>query len=95
MQGDTAWWVHRTLADAGRLDRRRLRDAFARIEPLAGWVLRQNGRAIPLEPRLSATAVADGLARLREAHDGESPAPGARAARRRVAAIGATDPSGR
>ena len=26
VQGDTAWWVHRTLADAGALDGRRLRD---------------------------------------------------------------------
>ena len=49
------------------------RPSFARIEPLAGWVLRQNGRAIPLEPKALRDAVADGLALLREQHDGESP----------------------
>ena len=52
------------------------------IEPLAGWVLRQNGRAIPLEPKALRDAVADGLARLREGHDGESPVPRPRAPRR-------------
>ena len=37
-------------------------------------MLRQNGRAIPLEPKALRDAVADGLALLREQHDGESPA---------------------
>jgi proteasome accessory factor C len=36
-------------------------------------VLRQNGRAIPLEPKALRDAVADGLGLLREQHDGESP----------------------
>ena len=74
VQGDTAWWVHRTLADAGVLTDGVFETPFARIEPLAGWVLRQNGRAIPLEPKALRDAVADGLALLREQHDGESPA---------------------
>ena len=73
VQGDTAWWVHRTLADAGVLTDGVFETTFARIEPLAGWVLRQNGRAIPLEPKALRDAVADGLALLREQHDGESP----------------------
>ena len=75
VQGDTAWWVHRTLADAGVLEDGVFETGFARIEPLAGWVLRQNGRAIPVEPKALRDAVADGLARLRENHDGERPAP--------------------
>ena len=37
-------------------------------------MLRQNGRAIPLEPKALRDAVAEGLTRLREGHDGESPA---------------------
>ena len=36
-------------------------------------MLRQNGRAIPLEPKALRDAVADGLGLLREQHDGESP----------------------
>ena len=69
------------LVGASHAGRRRRRSTtgssrrrFARIEPLAGWVLRQNGRAVPLEPKALRDAVADGLARLREGHDGESPA---------------------
>jgi predicted DNA-binding transcriptional regulator YafY len=74
VQGDTAWWVHRTLSDAGVLEDGVFTTGFARIEPLAGWVLRQNGRAIPLEPKALRDAVAEGLAHLRANHDGESPA---------------------
>jgi proteasome accessory factor BC len=75
VQGDTAWWVHRTLSDAGVLDNGVFETPFARVEPLAGWVLRQNGRAVPLEPKALRTAVAEGLARLRAAHTGERPVP--------------------
>jgi proteasome accessory factor C len=74
VQGDTAWWVHRTLADAGKLDEGVFETDFARLEPLAGWVLRQNGRAIPLEPEELRAAVADGLRLTRERHEGAPPA---------------------
>ena len=74
VQGDTAWWVHRTLADAGVLADGVFETDFASVEPLAGWVLRQNGRAVPLAPKALRDAVSDGLARLREGHQGESPA---------------------
>ena len=50
VNGDTAWWVHRTLSEAGTLTDGVFETEYAAIEPLAGWVLRQNGRAIPLEP---------------------------------------------
>ncbi len=75
VQGDTAWWVHRTLSDAGVLNDGVFETSFARIEPLAGWVLRQNGRAIPLEPKALREAVADGLGLLRERHGSDSPVP--------------------
>ena len=51
VQGDTAWWVHRTLSDAGVLEDGVFETPYTRIEPLAGWVLRQNGRAVPLAPK--------------------------------------------
>ena len=61
-RSDTAWWVERTLSDAGTLDGRRLRDASTRSsEPLAGWILRQNGRAVPLDPPELRDEVADAL----------------------------------
>jgi proteasome accessory factor C len=72
--GDTAWWVHRTLADAGTLEEGVFETEVAAVEPLAGWVLRQNGRAVPLEPEELRDEVAAGLARLRERHAGPPPA---------------------
>jgi len=71
--GDTAWWVHRTLREAGSLVEGVFETDYAAIEPLAGWVLRQNGRAVPLEPAGLRTACAEGLKRVREAHEAEPP----------------------
>ena len=71
--GDTAWWVHRTLREAGTLTDGVFETQYASIEPLAGWVLRQNGRAVPLEPEELRAACADGLKRVREAHEAEPP----------------------
>jgi proteasome accessory factor C len=73
VNGDTAWWVHRTLSEAGTLTDGVFETEYAAIEPLAGWVLRQNGRAVPLEPDELRTACAEGLRRVREAHEAEPP----------------------
>src|SRR6188508_496722 len=66
---DTAWWVERTLADAGSVEDGVFETDFSSVELLAGWVLRQNGRAVPRE------AVAEGLTSLDDAHAGEAPMP--------------------
>ena len=71
--GDTAWWVHRTLREAGTLTNGVFETEYAAIGPLAGWVLRQNGRAVPLEPEELRAACAEGLQRVREAHEAEPP----------------------
>jgi proteasome accessory factor C len=71
--GDTAWWVHRTLQQAGALTDGVFETEYAAIEPLAGWVLRQNGRAVPLEPDELRAACAEGLVRVREAHEADPP----------------------
>ena len=71
--GDTAWWVHRTLREAGLLTEGVFETEYAAIEPLAGWVLRQNGRAVPLEPEELRAACAEGLQRVRAAHEAEPP----------------------
>jgi proteasome accessory factor BC len=73
VHGDTAWWVARTLADAGTLEDGVFETGYTRVEPLAGWVLRQNGRAVPLEPKELRDAVKSGLDRLRAAHAGPAP----------------------
>jgi proteasome accessory factor C len=71
---DTAWWVERTLSDAGVVDDGVFETDYANVELLAGWVLRQNGRAIPLEPDELVESVTEALATLVAAHDGDPPA---------------------
>jgi proteasome accessory factor BC len=73
VQGDTAWWVHRTLSDAGTLEDGVFSTDYARLEPLAGWILRQNGRAVPLEPNDLRDRVAESLKTLRQLHSGSPP----------------------
>jgi len=72
---DTAWWVERTLSDAGSVEDGVFETDFANVDLLAGWVLRQNGRAVALEPEELRSAVADGLAVLVESHEGPAPVP--------------------
>ena len=71
--GDTAWWVHRTLGDAGVLVEGVFETEYASLDALAGWVLRQNGRALPLEPEELRTEIAESLARIQAGHEGEVP----------------------
>ncbi len=73
VSGDTAWWVERTLSDAGTVEDGVFETDYASVELLAGWVLRQNGRAAPLEPDELVDAVSEALAALAESHDGEAP----------------------
>ncbi len=73
VSGDTAWWVKRTLGEAGTLEDGVFETEFAALEPLASWVLRQNGRAIPLEPAELRGIVASALTRVRDRHEGEAP----------------------
>jgi proteasome accessory factor C len=75
VSGDTAWWIERTLADAGTVDDGVFETDYAQVELLAGWVVRQNGRAVPLEPEDLRDVVAAKLARLVEVHDEAAPAP--------------------
>jgi proteasome accessory factor BC len=72
---DTAWWVERTLSDAGSVEDGVFETEFANVELLAGWVLRQNGRAVALGPEELRDTVANGLVRLAESHTGPAPVP--------------------
>ena len=73
VSGDTAWWVKRTLGEAGSLEDGIFETDYAALEPLASWVLRQNGRAIPLEPEKLRSTVAAALIRVRARHEAETP----------------------
>ena len=70
---DTAWWIERTLSDAGEVDGDVFETDYANVDLLAGWVLRQNGRAVPLEPIELVESVSGALASLAAAHDGDAP----------------------
>jgi proteasome accessory factor C len=70
VSGDTAWWVERTLADAGAVEDGIFETDFAQVDLLASWVLRQNGRAVPLEPDELRDSVGEALVRLVEEHQG-------------------------
>ena len=50
VRGDTAWWVRRAYGATGRLEDGVFVTEYSSIPQLASWVLRQNGRAVPLEP---------------------------------------------
>ena len=73
VSGDTAWWVKRTLGEAGTLEDGVFETEYAALEPLASWILRLNGRAIPLEPAELRSVVASALTRVRDRHTGAVP----------------------
>ena len=81
---DTAWWVERSYGETGRLEDGVFVTEYSSIEQLASWVLRQEGRAVPLEPAELKRAVKRALDAVRRLHEGEPPklaaeAPGAEA----------------
>jgi len=74
---DTAWWVERTYAGRGRLDDGVFVTEYSSLTQLASWVLRQEGRATPLEPEKLRREVARALERVRKRHSGRRRAPAA------------------
>jgi proteasome accessory factor C len=77
--GDTAWWVERLYGDRGRLDDGVFVTEYASLPLLASWVLRQDGRAVPIEPDNLRREVAESLRRIRDRHTGKAPEPAAEA----------------
>ena len=86
VKGDTAWWVERTFGENGRLEDGVFRTEYSSLGQLASWILRQDGRAVPLEPDGLRRAVAEALApRARGApRDARGPLSGVVAARARA-----------
>src|SRR2546430_11780329 len=73
---DTAWWVERAYGG----DRNHVEDdvfltEYASSPLLARWILRQDGRAVPLEPSELRRLVVDGARAARTAHEGAPPTP--------------------
>src|SRR5580765_3185819 len=75
VRGDTAWWVRRAYGTTGTLEDDVFVTDYSSIPQLASWVLRQNGRAVPLEPHELKQEVGAALRRVREQHEGEPPNP--------------------
>jgi predicted DNA-binding transcriptional regulator YafY len=73
VRGDTAWWVQRAYGETGRLEDGVFVTEFSSVPQLASWVLRQDGRAVPLEPEELRREVARSLRRVREGHEGSAP----------------------
>jgi proteasome accessory factor C len=77
VKGDTAWWVERSYAGHGRVEDGVFVTEYADLGQLTAWILRQDGRAKPLDPPELVDAVGSALARVAERHDGEPPVPAA------------------
>jgi predicted DNA-binding transcriptional regulator YafY len=73
--GETAWWVQRAYGSTGRLEDGVFVTEYSSLSQLASWVLRQDGRAVPLEPDELRREVATALRRVRERHEGKPPEP--------------------
>jgi proteasome accessory factor BC len=80
---NTGWWVERLYGDRGRLEGDVFVTEYASLPMLAAWILRQDGRAVPLEPAGLRREVAAALRAIRDGHKGVplQPAPEAPAER--------------
>src|SRR3954464_3519234 len=91
--GETAWWVQRAYGSTGRLEDGVFVTEYSSLAQLASWVLKQDGRAVPLEPDELRREVAASLKRVREGHEGAPPEP-PRAAPARAAVEAPERPAG-
>src|SRR6202167_2408499 len=72
---DTAWWVKREYAGTrNRVEDGVFTSTYASLPLLARWVLRRDGRAIPLEPSGLRRLVTEGVRAARRVHEGPPPA---------------------
>jgi predicted DNA-binding transcriptional regulator YafY len=72
---DTAWWVQRVYREAGRLEGGVFVTEYSSLPLLASWVLRQDGRARPVEPDGLRREVGQALKTVQERHEGAPPEP--------------------
>jgi len=73
---DTAWWVERAYGGGrNEVDGEVFTTRYASSALLARWILRQDGRAIPLEPSELRRLVVEGARAARTAHEGAAPEP--------------------
>src|ERR687897_419116 len=71
--GDTAWWVERVYGRAGSIEDGVFVTQYASLEPLVRWILRQDGRAVPVSPPALRREVKAALELARGRHEVEPP----------------------
>ncbi|MEP6908972.1 MAG: WYL domain-containing protein [Actinomycetota bacterium] len=71
--GDTAWWVDRLYGRYGRIEDGVFITDYSSLGQLSAWILRQDGRAIPLAPPELRHLVRDDLDLVQKRHDGKPP----------------------
>src|SRR6187401_3396992 len=82
MAPDTAWWVSREFGAHGHFEDDVFVTSYASLPLLASWVLRQDGRAKPVEPDELRRVIGSALRKVREVHVGTPPEPAAPKTRR-------------
>ncbi len=85
--GDTAWWVDRLFGRYGRIEDGVFVTEYSHLGQLSSWILRQDGRAIPLSPPELRRQVRADLDLVYERHSGKTPKLAAEA----VEAVADTD----
>jgi proteasome accessory factor BC len=71
---DTAWWVERAYGTSGQVEDGVFVTEYSSLPLLASWVLRQDGRAVPVAPDELRREVGEALRRVRDRHQGPPPA---------------------
>ena len=75
---DTAWWVRRAYDERrNRVDDDVFITEYASLPLLARWILRQEGRAVPLAPPALRRLVVEGAKAARAGHEGAPQTPAA------------------
>ena len=75
---DTAWWATRRFGPPrNRVEGDVFVTEYASLPLLARWILRQDGRAVPLEPSALRRLAVEGARAARAAHEGAPPTPAA------------------
>ena len=71
--GDTAWWVDRLYGGFGKIEDDVFVTKYSDLGQLSSWILRQEGRAVPLAPPELRRLVRADLELVHKRHDGRLP----------------------
>jgi proteasome accessory factor BC len=71
--GDTAWWVDRVYGGFGKIEDDVFVTDYSDLGQLSSWILRQDGRAVPLAPPELRRLVRADLDLVQKRHEGRLP----------------------